>query len=124
MRHGPMRWAGVLLLMAAIASSGCGSEAREEAEVAFFMGGIAQIDTTVCAADGERRRGTTVVTVRDHERHHPTSVVMYEDGHRAEAEQIAQRLEIDPVTPMDRVTPTLFPDVDVAVIIGGDHRCP
>jgi hypothetical protein len=123
MRSCPMRWAVVSLLIAAIIGA-CGEDGEPEAKVAFFMGGIAQIDTTVCAAERERRGGTNVVTVRDHSRHHPRSVVMFEDGYETEAEGIASRLAISSVTAMDAVTPTLFEEMDVAVIVGADHRCP
>ena len=122
-----------LVLIAAVCATlaACGGESRTESEpnaapgpaVAFFMGGIAQIDTTVCAAERERKRGTNVVTVRDHSRHYPKSVVRYGGDHIDDALQIADRLSIDAVTPMDAVTPTLFEGADVAVIIGGDFKC-
>ena len=126
MRTGPLGRVGALMLSAVAIGglTGCGSgDPEEEPSVAFYMGGIAQIDSTVCAAETERSEGTNVVTVRDHERHYLSSVVRHEPGQEDEAREIARRLSITQVTPMDPVTPTLFPDVDVAVIIGGDYRC-
>ena len=90
--------------------------------VVFFMGELGQSDKTVCVADREIAQGTNVIAVRDHSRQYDVSVVKYAEGHREAARELAARLGIDTVAPMDPVTPTLFPVIDVAAIIAGDYR--
>lgn len=118
-------------VLAAIAAcgvllGGCGGDESDDAEpapgVAMFIGELGQSNKTVCAADAERERGTNVITVRDHSRQYDVSVVKYADGHQEEAMALAKRLGIRTVNPMDPVTPTLFPGIDVAAIIAGDYR--
>jgi hypothetical protein len=148
---GPLRWAGLLTLVAAgsglLPACGGGDDGEPPADdrapgaynlfgtetkgtgtaVAIFIGELGQSDKTVCVADRERRRGTNVITVRDHSRQYDVSVVKYAAGHRQAAEALAARLGIEAVSRMDQVTPTLYPGIEVAAIIAGDYgsqQCP
>jgi hypothetical protein len=150
MRAGPLRWAGLfaLVTVGAVLLQACGADdgggestappgagafnhfGEQQGTgtgVAIFIGELGQSDKTVCVAGQERRRGTNVITVRDHSRQYDVTVVRYAGGYRKQAEALAARRGIEKVSPIDPVTPTLYPGIDVAVIIAGDYgsaECP